>query len=176
MGIPWTLPVRFCTYTSKYSCKASCFAIARATVINDLTCIETNWQMKTSSCRQLMYNKVPKRLLTLPTCKMVDKKELILPTCQWGTSKNHLDWELPNQKLQSAKRKSKHAWFLRENFAWPVIRKPETKRSPQDCNAHFPALTWCRRRSIRHTIVFIAFVFPVVMELYCDEYCVFYTK
>ena len=29
-----------------------------------------------------MYNKVPKRLLTLPTCKMVDKQELILPTCQ----------------------------------------------------------------------------------------------
>ena len=30
--------------------------------------------------------------------------------------------------------------------------------------------------SIRHTIVFIVFLFPVVMKFYCDVYCVFYTQ
>ena len=43
-------------------------------------------------------------------------------------------------------------------------------------NAGISALTWCRRHSIRHTIVFIVFLFPVVIKFYCDVYCVFYTK
>ena len=29
--------------------------------------------------------------------------------------------------------------------------------------------------SIRHTIVFIVFLFPVVMKFYCDVYCVFFS-
>ena len=32
---------------------------------------------------------------------------------------------------------------------------------------NFLALTWCRRHSLNHTIVFIVFLFPVVMEFYC---------
>ena len=32
---------------------------------------------------------------------------------------------------------------------------------------NFFALTWCRRHSLNHTIVFIVFLFPVVMEFYC---------
>ena len=36
--------------------------------------------------------------------------------------------------------------------------------------------TWCRRHNIRHAIVFIVFLFPVVMKFYSDVYCVFYTK
>ena len=40
----------------------------------------------------------------------------------------------------------------------------------------FSALTWCRRHSICHTIVFIVFLFLVMMKFHCDVLCVLYIK
>ena len=40
----------------------------------------------------------------------------------------------------------------------------------------FSALTWCRRHSICHTIVFIIFLFLVMMKFHRDVLCVLYTN
>ena len=40
----------------------------------------------------------------------------------------------------------------------------------------FSALTWCRRHSICHTIVFIVFLFLVMMKFHHDVLCVLYTN
>ena len=40
----------------------------------------------------------------------------------------------------------------------------------------FSSLTWCRRHSICHTIVFIVFLFLVMMKFHGDVLCVLYTN
>ena len=72
---------------------------------------------------------------------------------------------------------------LRLVFSWNDKQRKgcdqsRTAKYPSEwrSNAEISAFTWRRRHSIRHTIVFIVFLFPVVMTFYCDVYCVFYTK